>query len=80
MMLEIFRFIFEVNFLIFPISAGWLSYRKIKGKDGGRALRMTISSGIMMLVAWTGVFMNETQEVKADYLHKVERLFSEPQE
>lgn len=74
-MLELFRFIFEVNFLIFPISAGWLTYRKIKGKDGGRALRMMISSGIMMLLAWTGVFMNETQEVKADYIHKVKVYF-----
>jgi len=77
-MLELFRFVFEVNFLIFPISAGWLSYRKIKGKDGGRALRMMISSGIMMLLAWTGVFMNETPEVRADYLHKVEIFFSAP--
>ena len=77
-MLEIFRFVFEINFLIFPLSAGWLSYRKIKGKPGGRALRMTISSLIMMLLAWTGIFMNETREVKADYLHGIERFFSEP--
>lgn len=75
-MLEIFRFVFEVNFLIFPISAGWLSYRKIKGKPGGRALRMMISSGIMMILAWTGVFMNESVEVRADYLHKVKVYFN----
>jgi hypothetical protein len=36
---------------------------------------MTISSGIMMLLAWTGVFMNESVEVRADYLHRVERYF-----
>lgn len=74
-MLEIFRFVFEINFLIFPISAGWLTYRKINGKDGGRALRMTISSGIVMLLAWTGVFLNESYEVKAQYLQRVEKYF-----
>ncbi|MBQ7705491.1 MAG: hypothetical protein IJT73_08715 [Selenomonadaceae bacterium] len=75
-MLEIFRFVFEVNFLIFPISAGWLSYRKIKGKPGGRPLRMMITSFIMMLLAWTGVLLNESPEVRADFVHSVKSYFS----
>lgn len=78
-MLEIFRFVFEINFLIFPISAGWLSYRKIKGKPGGRALRMTISSLIVMLLAWTGVLVNESYEVKADFFQRIETYFSSGQ-
>ena len=75
MMLKIFRFLFEIYFFVFPISAGWLTHRKIKGKDCKRALRITISSGVMLLITWFGVFMNESVEVRADYINKVKTYF-----
>ena len=76
MMLKIFRFLFELYFFIFPISAGWLTYKKLNGKDTKRALRVTISSGVMLLITWFGVFINESQEVKADYIQKVKVYFN----
>ena len=76
MMLKIFRFLFEIYFFVFPISAGWLTYRKLKGKDCKRAWKIVISSGVMLLITWFGVFINESQEVKADYIHKVKVYFN----
>ena len=75
MMLKIFRFLFEIYFFVFPISAGWLTYRKLHGKDCKRAWRITISSGVLLLITWFGVFMNESVEVRADYIHQVKVYF-----
>ena len=60
---------------MFPVSAGWLTYKKINGKPADRAVRITISSGIILLISWMGVFMNESVEVRADYLNKVKNYF-----
>lgn len=74
MMLEIFRFVFEVNFFVFPISAGWLSYRKIRGKTAGRPLRMMIMSAIMMAISLMGIFVNETPEHRAQIMENISNL------
>ena len=76
MMLKIFRILFEIYFFVFPISAGWLTYKKINGKDAKRAWRITISSGVMLLITWFGVFINSPVEVRADYIHKVKVYFN----
>ena len=75
MMLKIFTYLFEIYFFVFPISAGWLSYRKIKGKDAKRAWRITISSGVILLITWFGVFINSPVEVRANVINTVKAYF-----
>lgn len=76
-MLEIFRIIFEINFFIFPISAGILTYKKIKGKPAGRFFRITVMSFIWLIISWIGVFVNETPEHKQEFIEKIERSMTE---
>ena len=73
-MLEIFRFVFEVNFFVFPISAGGLTWRKLRGKTAGRPLRMMIVSAFMMLLTLVGIFVNETPEHRAKMIQSMESL------
>ncbi|MBO4401889.1 MAG: hypothetical protein J5809_08605 [Selenomonadaceae bacterium] len=73
-MLEIFRFVFEVNFFVFPISAGWLTWRKLRGKPAGRPLRMMIMSAIMMALTFIGILINETPENKARVLGNIHHM------
>ena len=75
MMLKIFRILFEIYFFVFPISAGWLTYKKINGKDAKRAWRITISSGVMLLITWFGVFINSPVEVRANVINTVKTYF-----
>lgn len=73
MFLEFFKLVFEVNFFVFPISAGFLTHRKIKGKTGGRPLRMMIMSIIMLMLSFVGIVVNETPEHRVEMLHNVEK-------
>ena len=77
MYLEFFRLVFEVNFFVFPISAGFLTYRKIHGKTGGRPLRMMIMSIIMLTLSFIGIVVNETPEHRVDMLHNVEKSLND---
>lgn len=77
MYLEFFRLVFEVNFFVFPISAGFLTYRKIHGKTGGRPLRMMIMSIIMLMLSFVGVVVNETPEHRVQMLHNVEKSLND---
>ena len=77
MYLEFFRLVFEVNFFVFPISAGFLTYRKIHGKTGGRPLRMMIMSIIMLTLSFIGIVINETPEHRVDMLHNVEKSLND---
>ena len=72
-MIELFRLIFEINFFIFPISAGILTYKKIHGKPAGRFFRMTIMSFIWLIISWIGVFVNETPEHKQEFINSIEQ-------
>lgn len=76
-MLDIFRFVFEVNFFVFPISAGWLTWRKLRGKTAGRPLRMMIMSLIMMLLTFFGILLNETPENKARVISNIHRMLGD---
>ncbi len=76
-MIELFRLIFEINFFIFPISAGILSYKKIKGKPAGRFLRITVMSFIWLIISWVGVFVNETPEHKQEFIKQIEQSLAE---
>ena len=77
MYLEFFRLVFEVNFFVFPISAGFLTYRKIHGKTGGRPLRMMIMSIIMLTLSFIGIVINETPEHRVEMLHNVEKSLND---
>lgn len=70
-MLGLFKIIFMINFFIFPISAGFLSYRKIRGRPAGRFFRMTVMSLIMLLLSWTGILLNESQENKLKTIENI---------
>jgi|GEM_PF-2559778 len=76
-MLEFCKLIFEINFFIFPISAGILAYKKIHGKPADRFFRLMISSLVMLVLSYTGVFVNETPEHRAEILSNLERLAEE---
>ena len=76
-MLELFKFIVEINFFIFPISAGILTYKKIKGKPAGRFLRITVMSFIWLVIAYVGVIVNETPEHKQEMRNNIERMLVE---
>lgn len=76
-MKELFKLIFQINFFIFPISAAFLTYRKLKGRPTGRFLRTTIMSGIMLMVSYIGIFVNETPEERAATMQNIERMLSE---
>ena len=77
MLLEWFKLVCEINFFIFPISAGFLTYRKIHGKPGGRVLRLTITSGIILILSWIGFLINHTPEQKEEMIKQVEQSLSE---
>lgn len=77
MFLNLFRFIFEINFFVFPISAGILAYKKINGKPAGRFLRMMIMSFIMLLVSFIGVILNETVEHRQQMINHVKQSMSD---
>lgn len=77
MMLEFCKLIVEINFFLFPISAGFLTYRKIKGRPAGRFFRMTVMSGIMFFISLCGVFVNETPEHRQEILQNLERALQE---
>lgn len=77
MYLEFFRLVFEVNFFVFPISAGFFTYRKIHGKKGGRPLRMMIMSMIMLTLSFIGIVINETPEHRVEMLHNVEKSLND---
>ena len=77
MYLEFFKLVFEVNFFVFPISAGFLTYRKIHGKPGGRPLRMMVMSIIMLTLSFIGVVVNETPEHRVEMLHNVEKSLND---
>ena len=53
------------------------TYKKIKGKPAGRFLRMTLMSGIMIVISLCGVFVNETPENRQEILHNLERSLNE---
>ena len=78
-MIEIFRIIFEINFFIFPISAGILTYKKINGKPAGRFFRITVMSFIWVIISWVGVLVNETPEHKQEFINNLEKTLSEEQ-
>lgn len=75
-MLEFCTLILQVNFFVFPISAGFLSYKKIKGKPAGRYFRMTVMSFIMILLSYTGVVLNETPEHRAEIVNNWKEIFT----
>ena len=77
MFLELFKLVFEINFFVFPISAGFLTYRKIHGKTGGRPLRMMITSIIMLMVSFVGIVVNETPAHRVEMLHNVEKSLND---
>ena len=77
MMLEFCKLIFEINFFIFPIAAGFLTYKKINGKSGGRFFRITVMSAIMLMLSLCGVFVNETPEHRQEILQNLERSLTE---
>lgn len=76
-MLELFKLIVEINFFIFPISAGILTYRKINGKPAGRFIRITVMSFIWLIIATVGVIVNETPEHKQEMINNLERTLNE---
>lgn len=77
MMLEWCKLIFEINFFIFPIAAGFLTYKKINGKPAGRVFRVTVMSAIMLFLSLCGVFVNETPEHRQEILQNLERSLKE---
>ncbi len=77
MFLEWFKIVCEINFFLFPISAGFLSYRKIHGKPAGRYLTMTIMSGIVLILSWVGFLINHTPEQKAEMIKQIEQSLNE---
>lgn len=77
MFLELFKLVFEINFFVFPISAGFLTYRKIHGKPGGRPLRMMIMSIFMLMLSFVGIVVNETPEHRVQMLHNVEKSLTD---
>ena len=73
-MLTFCTIILQVNFFVLPISAGILSYKKIKGKPAGRYFRMTIMSLIMIILSYTGVVLNETPERRQEIINNLHQM------
>ncbi len=72
-MLELFKLVFEINFFVFPLSAAWLSYRKLRGKTAGRYFRLMVWSAIMLVLSWIGIFLNESPENRYKTLTNIEQ-------
>lgn len=75
-MLAFCTLILQVNFFVFPISAGFFSYKKIHGKPADKFFRMMVMSFIMILLSYIGVVLNETQERKAEILNNWKNIFT----
>ena len=75
-MLAFCTLILQVNFFVFPISAGFLTYKKIHGKPADRYFRMMVMSFIMILLSYTGVVLNETQEHRAEIVNNWKNFFT----
>lgn len=73
-MLAFCTLILQVNFFVFPISAGFLTYRKIKGRPGGRFTRMMIMSLIMIILSYTGIVVNETPERRQEIINNIHQM------
>ncbi len=73
-MLEFCTLILQVNFFVFPISAGILTYKKINGKPGGRFLRMMVMSFIMIIISYIGIIVNETPERKQEIINNIHQM------
>ncbi len=73
-MLTFCTLILQVNFFVMPISAGFWSYKKIKGKPAGRFARMTIMSLIMIMLSYTGIVLNETPERRQEIINNLQEL------
>ena len=73
-MLAFCTLILQVNFFVFPISAGILTYKKINGKPGGRFFRMMVMSLIMIILSYIGVDVNETPERRQEIINNIHQM------
>lgn len=73
-MLAFCTLILQVNFFVFPISAGFLAYKKIHGKPADRYFRMMVMSFVMILLSYTGVVLNESPEHRAEIVNNWKKI------
>ena len=60
---DFFKIIFYIEFFVFPISAGLLSYAAIRGNRKKTYIIATVQSFIMLILSLFGVYINAPPEV-----------------
>ena len=71
-----FRIIFYIEFFVFPISAGLLSYAAIKGRKKRPFVFAMVSSFIMLIVSLIGIYLNAPPEIRESMRTSLEQSFS----
>ncbi|MBR1398042.1 MAG: hypothetical protein IJ563_11000 [Selenomonadaceae bacterium] len=61
-MYDFFKLIYHIEFFLVPISFGFLSYAMINGKNKKPYVMAVISSIIMFIISFIGVYINDTPE------------------
>ena len=75
-MLAFCTLILQVNFFVFPISAGFFTYKKIHGKPADRFFRMMTMSFIMIILSYVGVVLNESLERRTEIVNNWKNFFT----
>ena len=62
---DFFKLIFHIEFFIVPISAGFLTWAAINGKNKKPYLIAVISSTVMFILSFIGVYINSPPDIRA---------------
>lgn len=63
-MYDFFKLIFHIEFFLVPIIAGFLTRAIIKGKEKRPYIIALVTSGIMFVLAFVGVYVNSAPEIR----------------
>ena len=61
---DFFKLIFHIEFFLVPISAGFLSWAAIKGKNKRPYLMALVISSVMFVLSFIGVYVNSEPEIR----------------
>ncbi len=76
-MYDFFKIIFYIEFFVFPISAGLLSYAAIRGNRKKPYVIATVQSFIMLILSLFGVYINAPPEIHESMRISIERTLSQ---
>ena len=62
---DFFKLIFHIEFFLVPIIAGFLTRAIIKGKEKRPYIIALVTSSIMFVLAFVGVYVNSAPEIRA---------------